>query len=261
MAASGELTAATIPAGGLHSLGTVRLPPGKLAAPARYSIEVSVGGFANHWDFWVYPATLPASPPGEMLTSRAWDETARSALREGRRVLLLAPAGTLANAVPVSFTTSFWSLRWFPKRPETMGILCDPKHPALADFPTRSHSDWQWWDLLSRSQALILSDAPPAYRPIVQVIDDPTRNHKLGAVFEARVGAGKLLVSTFELESSLESRPAGRVTPLGGLSLGLSRFARVNQLKLELLIEGTGFANDWDLWVFPVGRSGGAHTR
>jgi hypothetical protein len=125
-------------------------------------------------------------------------------------VMLLAPAATLAHTVPVSFTTSFWSLLWFPNRPETMGILCDPEHPALAAFPTEFHSGWQWWHLMSRGHALILNDAPAAYRPIVQVVDDPNRNHKLGAVFEARVGNGKLLVSAFDLETALDSRLAAR---------------------------------------------------
>src|SRR5262249_25860870 len=149
-------------------------------APAEYSLEVSVAGLANDWSFWVYPEKLAAPHSSPALVASTWD-AARSALGEGRRVLLLANAKSLPDSVPVSFTTSFWSLLWFPKRPETMGVLCDPAHPALAAFPTASHSDWQWWDLMSRGHALILDDAPPAYRPIVQVIDDPNRNHKLGA--------------------------------------------------------------------------------
>jgi len=27
---------------------------------------------------------------------------------------------------------------------KTMGILCDPANPALAEFPTEFHSNWQW---------------------------------------------------------------------------------------------------------------------
>ncbi len=46
--------------------------------------------------------------------------------------------------------------------------------------------------------------------------------------------------------------PVGRVTPLGSLSVSLSRFTRPIQLKLEVQIEGTDFANDWNLWVFPA---------
>ena len=60
------------------------------------------------------------------------------------------------------------------------------------------------------SQVFILDGTPSDFRPIVQVIDDYHRNHKLGAVFETRVGPGKLLVSAFDLERQLEERPAAR---------------------------------------------------
>lgn len=208
--ASGDLPPTADAASGLRTLGNIRIPLAGLEAPAQYSIEVAAGGTANDWDVWVYPDTLAAPASADVFLVKAWNEEARSALRNGRRVVLLAQADTLEHVVPVSFTTSFWSLSWFPKRPETMGILCDPRHPALAEFPTGSHSGWQWWHLMSRGHALILDNAPAAYRPLVQVIDDPTRNHKLGAVFEARVGNGKLLVTVFDLESSLESRLAAR---------------------------------------------------
>jgi hypothetical protein len=46
--------------------------------------------------------------------------------------------------------------------------------------------------------------------PIVQVIDDWYRNYKLGLVFECRVGAGKLMVCSADLESELDRRPAAR---------------------------------------------------
>jgi hypothetical protein len=46
---------------------------------------------------------------------------------------------------------------------------------------------------------LILDSTPGPYRPIVQVVDNFARNHKLGLVCEARVGAGRLLVCSIDL--------------------------------------------------------------
>jgi hypothetical protein len=46
---------------------------------------------------------------------------------------------------------------------------------------------------------MILDDLPTDLHPIVQVIDDWFTNRKLGLVFEARVGKGKLLVSSIDL--------------------------------------------------------------
>ena len=42
------------------------------------------------------------------------------------------------------------------------------------------------------------------------MIDDYHRKHKLGAVFETKVGRGSLLVSAFDLDNNLDSRPAAR---------------------------------------------------
>ena len=92
----------------------------------------------------------------------------------------------------------------------TLGILCNPKHPALKVFPTESHSDWQWWELAEGGKAFVLDRTPHAFQPIVQVIDSPQRNHKLGVIFEARVDRGRLLVCGFDLKRALDSRPAAR---------------------------------------------------
>ena len=42
---------------------------------------------------------------------------------------------------------------------------------------------------------MMLDNTGKDYRPIVQVIDNIERNHKLGLIFEFAVGKGKLLVS------------------------------------------------------------------
>ena len=90
-----------------------------------------------------------------------------------------------------------------------MGILCAPAHPALAGFPTEIHSNWQWYHLLAKSCAIVLDETPAGYRPVVQVIDDFIRNRKLGNLFEARVGTGRLLVCSIDLPA-LQDRPEGR---------------------------------------------------
>ena len=117
-----------------------------------------------------------------------------------------------------------------------MGFLCDPAHPALSQFPTEFHTNWQWWDLALRSKALMLDDTPPQFRPIVQVVDNYNSNHKLGSLFEAKVGAGRLLVSAFDLQSDLENRPAARQLRQSLLNyMSSSDFQPVGELDLETL--------------------------
>ena len=61
------------------------------------------------------------------------------------------------------------------------------------------------------SRALICDSTPADFRPVVQVIDnfDKDRNHKLGLVFEAQVGKGRLLVCASNLPA-LQDRPEAR---------------------------------------------------
>ena len=57
---------------------------------------------------------------------------------------------------------------------------------------------------------MVLDDMPPQLRPIVQVIDTWFENRRLGLVFEAQVGGGKLLVCTIDLQNDLDQRPVAR---------------------------------------------------
>ena len=139
-----------------------------------------------------------------------WDDATRKQLAAGRTVVLLLDPQQTAHTVPTTFTTAFWANAWFPDRHETMGILCQPSHAALKDFPTATHADWQWWDLMRGSRAFVLTGATAGLKPAVQVIDDAARSYPLGAVFEARVGRGKLLATSFDLINSLDTRLAAR---------------------------------------------------
>jgi hypothetical protein len=93
--------------------------------------------------------------------------------------------------------------------PGTQGFICDPKHPALAAFPTEFHSNWQWWQIVKNSRPIILDETPADYRPTIHVIDNFARNHKLGLVFETKVGKGKMLVCASDLPA-LHEHPEAR---------------------------------------------------
>ena len=119
--------------------------------------------------------------------------------------------GDKYGEVPPGFTTIFWNTQFTARQqPHTLGILCNPQHPALAEFPTEFHSNWQWWYLVTKSQIMILNHLPVELRPIVQVIDDWNTNRKLGLIFEAEVNGGKLLICSIDLQKSAEKCPVAR---------------------------------------------------
>jgi len=92
--------------------------------------------------------------------------------------------------------------------PGTMGILTDPKHPALEEFPCESHTNWQWFPIIKQSYPMILDRLPQNYHPIIQVIDNVERNHKLGLLYELKTGNGRLLVCMSDLKSVLDKPEA-----------------------------------------------------
>ena len=210
--ASGALPTKTLPTGDLYDLGTITASFANVHAPSKLTVTISLKGTdaSNSWSIWVYPPKLDVIPPADVLVTGSIDE-AKSGIEAGKKALLLASKGILLDPGVGSPTTVFWSPILFERENKKgMGILCDPKHPALAEFPTEFHGDWQWWDLLDKSYNMSLDGAPKDFRPIVQVIDNFIKNRKMGNLIEARVGQGRLMVCSMNLAGDLEKRPAAR---------------------------------------------------
>jgi hypothetical protein len=211
--ASGTLDSLDLPTGKLTSIGSIRVALTKASAPAKLSVNLWLTGtsFVNNWDIWVYPATPPVVAAAGVIVSRAWDDATKVALAEGKKIVLFPQSVNAARSLPGRYLPVFWSPVWFPtQRPNTMGILCDPKHPLFAHFPTEAYSNWQWYELIGNSRSLILDDTPANFRPVVEVIDNFARNHKLGNLFEARVKKGALLVCTIDLPRLAATQPAAK---------------------------------------------------
>jgi hypothetical protein len=88
--------------------------------------------------------------------------------------------------------------------------MIDAAHPVWREFPTDSHTDWQWWELLSRSFALDLEALPLRPAMPFRFVDKYNRNALPAAIFEARVGPGRLLVCTLDLAQDRDDRLAAR---------------------------------------------------
>jgi hypothetical protein len=127
--------------------------------------------------------------------------------------VLFLPYGSIREGkgteVKIGFSSIFWNTAWTRgQAPHTLGILCDPEHPVFRAFPTEYHSNWQWWDPVTHSQAMILDDFPPELKPLIRLVDDWFENRRLALAFEAKTGNGKLLVCSIDMENDLDERPA-----------------------------------------------------
>jgi hypothetical protein len=192
-------------------VGHVTFDLAGLSKPQKLSLEVLLENtdFRNKWEFWVYPA-LDEARPGEIIIADKLDREAEFVLNKGGSVLLLTygNVGKSKGAqVAIGFSSIFWNTAWTNNQaPHTLGILCDPEHPLFRDFPTEYHSNWQWWDPVSHSQAMIVNDLPADLKPLIQPIDTWFENRRLALAFEAKTGRGRLLVCSIDLQNLPEER-------------------------------------------------------
>ncbi len=233
----GQLRKRTISIGSPIPLGVIKVPLRQVKPPAKLTLTVGIKDtpFENDWDVWVFADRLPTAEARDVLVRKRLDDAARQRLEAGGKVLLIAPAAEVDSDVAIGFSSIFWNTAWTRNQPpHTLGILCDPRHPVFAHFPTASHSDWQWWELIHGSAAMILDGLPPRLRPLVQPIDTWFENRRLGLLFEARVLGGKLMVCSMDLDSDLKGRLVARQMRYSLLQyMAGEQFAPSHELTVE----------------------------
>lgn len=220
--AEGDLPKRDLPVGGNVELGKISVPLSDITEPTKMMLVVSIPGTdaVNRWNFWVYPAELTGHVkykkkswiPKDVYVTDSLDAQALKTLDKGGNVLICA-AGKVSYGKEVvqQFTPVFWNTSWFKMRPpHTTGIYVENTHPIFDLFPTDYHSDLQWWELVNRAQVMQFTDFPADFQPLVQSIDTWFISRKIGMLFEAKVGKGKLVMTTMDIASNLDKRIVAR---------------------------------------------------
>ena len=170
----------------------------------------------NSYELWIYPKK--ALEKKGVIIAKDLNQEVVKVLEKGGKVLWMPTDNATPYTVGGLFQTDYWNYRMFKTicennkkkvSPGTLGILTNPEHPIFKGFPTEMHTNWQWFPIIKESHPLVLDNFAKDYRPVVQVIDNIERNHKLGLVMEWKVGAGKLLVCMSDLEKAAKY-PEGR---------------------------------------------------
>ena len=214
--ASGKLTHQPVGIGNCIPLGQLEIPLDKVDVPSCLTLEATLGNYANSWHIWVYPAAVQkVADEAQLLMTDRLDAKALQRLQEGGNVLLSLRKGSLpaeaGGEVEIGFSSIFWNTAWtLGQAPHTLGILCNPAHPALSEFPTEYYSDYQWWDAMSHSGAIEVAKIDKNLQPIVRVIDDWFTNRPLALLFEVKMGKGKLLVSGIDFWQDMDKRTEAR---------------------------------------------------
>ena len=248
--ATGNLQSKDIQIGECQQLGVVLLPLDFAKKAGKYNFEVSLNGTdtSNNWDFWVYPNTLQQVDTTAIYITNSMDDKAKSVLKNGGSVLLqLAGKVTQGKDVVQHFTPAFWNTSWFKMRPpHTTGILINDFHPIFRDFPTDYYSSLQWWELAHKADVMELTDFPKSFRPIVQPIDTWFINRRLAMLFEAKIGIGKIIVSSADIQNDLERRFVARQLRYSILNyMNSNLFLPENEVTLEVIDNLTKKRGEW----------------
>jgi len=234
-----ELSVKDIPVGNNFNLGEVKLDLSEFKTAAKLNLEIAVEGtdFVNDWDFWVYPVEETVNTH-DIFIANELNEDAVAVLNKGGKVLLLA-AGKIQYGKDVVqyYQPAFWNTSWFKMRPpHTTGVFINNYHPVFNDFVTESWGNMQWWELINRAQTMLLTDFPKGFQPIVQPIDTWFINRKLGMLFEANVGNGKLMMTSMDLTNKPEDRPVAKLLYTSIVKYMISdKFRPDNTVQLQVI--------------------------
>ena len=161
------------------------------------------------------------SDTAPLITSDA--NEAWNSLDKGGCVLLFP--SKVNEYIPGFYCTDFWNYPMFRQisirtneeiAVGTLGLCIEDKHPALALFDSEMYSTPQWYNIVSCGKGVILDGEP--FEPIVQIIDNTDRCHRLGLIFEACTdNGGRLMVCSADYDK-LNTCPEGRQLSLSLLS-------------------------------------------
>ena len=216
----GKLTRATVARGGLVQIGEISLALNTIEKAENLKITISIEGtkYKNGYDIWVYPKSVDTSIPEGIMVSTQLDVKTKQHLQSGGKAIIIPEHDKLTHSIKGAFQTDYWCYPMFARgaikrglepAPGSLGFMCSPDSPLLANFPTEFHSNWQWWQLVKNCKPIILDDTPADYKPLIQTIDNFARNHKLGMVFETKYGKGSVLICAIDL-LNLQDKPEAR---------------------------------------------------
>jgi uncharacterized protein YjdB len=137
------------------------------------------------------------------VVTKTLDAKALRKLSEGGKVLLLPDPSKLptSSTISVDFKNDFWSPMFHSDGGyNTLGTLIRNTSKAFAQFPTDNFNNFQWYSMMGKGIRFDPNKVPADFKPLVQPIPTIDQGYKYGTIFEAKVGSGKLLVSTIDLQ-------------------------------------------------------------
>ncbi len=183
-----------------------------ISVPLRCELTVQIAEAVNSYPIWIYKKELPKCP-AHVYETTVLDAQAKQVLENGG-IVYYSPKSEEAsfhNSIRAQFSTDFWSVGTFGRQEGAMGQLIQKDHPLFKEFPTQSHTNWQWWPMANQ-RAVVLPETVglgKTFDAIITEMDSYAFLRPMVQLFECRIGNGKLLYSTLGLQD-LQQYPEGK---------------------------------------------------
>ncbi|MEG0869048.1 discoidin domain-containing protein [Citrobacter freundii] len=163
--------------------------------------EIRDTPYQNQWDIWVYGKTESTSLPASVSLCHEWSEAIERRLQNGENILLLPSPSQVAQLSTSTWFPVFWSPVHFASK-DPCGMIIDNQHPLFSRyFPCENYATLEWKSLLENSFAMNI-DSLDRCDPLTLLTPNFFHNHKSTNLFECRVGQGRLMICTLNIEAN-----------------------------------------------------------
>ena len=180
-----------VPNGRLSKLADCAVPVPESDEPAKYVLKATLSASngpvaANEWELFGFPKVVAAEPDGVRVVTNISRDELLAAMARGERVVLFGTG-------PFKGTRSSFRSTLAGRSDGHVATVVRKGHPALAGLPHEGYCGWEFRRLLEGGSALQL-EGPVPFAPIVQMVTPARFTIRQAALFEYRVGKGRLLV-------------------------------------------------------------------
>jgi len=165
--------------------------------PSKYLFRASFAGGAvvaeNEWEIYAFPKVAQSQVPKnvKVVEDISLDELV-AAMERGERVLLL-------GAGPFKSLPTTYRIGMAGRTSGNFATVIKAGHPALAGLPHDGFCGWQFRRLMEGGRAVQLEAGIP-FDPIIDIASSVKLPIRQSALFEYRVGEGRLLVCSFNFQ-------------------------------------------------------------
>lgn len=203
--------------GVIEKLMTISLLAPELKVAKKLTLYARLSGGAyevsNQWDYWVFPRVTLSCTEIEVEPSL---KEKYGAVFEGIQ--------TIEASTKVLSALTAQDIDFIEKSGKVLLLGCDPfstlptsfqpsvsgrtqgnvatvieDHPLMNRFPHDGFCDWQFHGMLEGGNTVLFNDLGMAFDPIVEIVSSYKLIRRQASLFELRLGQGKLLVCTLNI--------------------------------------------------------------